>query len=81
MDTTSSELVLVADEGLQRLAEERGPTSAEAQVLAQLSIQRAQDLQIYAFRVGDQYVTGALPEATESASNEQLLDAIKRSKE
>ena len=81
MDTAPSALVLVADEDLQRLAEERGPTSAEAQVLAQLSTQRAQDLQVYAFRVGDQYVTGPLPEATEPAINEDLLAALKRSKE
>ena len=66
METTNAELVLVPDEELQRLAEERGPTSAEAQVLAQLSSQRAQDLQIYAFRARDQYVTGLLPETTES---------------
>jgi len=75
MDTTSSELVLVADEDLQRLAEERGPTSAEAQVLAQLSIQRAQDLQIYAFRVGDQYVTGALPEPSPQAMNSSSMQS------
>ena len=68
MDTPASELILVSDEELQNLAEEFGPTSAEAQVLAQLASQRAQDLQIFAFRVGDQYVTGPLPEASAQAS-------------
>jgi hypothetical protein len=48
METTSAELVLVPDEELQRLDDEPGPTSAEAQVLAQLSSQRLQDLQVYA---------------------------------
>jgi hypothetical protein len=81
MDTMPSALVLAPDEDLQRLAEQRGPTSAEAQALAQLSTQRAQDLQIYAFRIGDQYVTGPFPEATEPASNDDLLDALTRSKE
>src|SRR5262245_13142059 len=40
------DLTLVSDEGLQRVAEELGPTSAEAQVLAQLTTQRAHDLQV-----------------------------------
>jgi hypothetical protein len=80
MDPESTELVLVPDEDLQRIAEERGPTSAEAQVLAQLATQRAQDLQVYAFRVGDQYVTGPLPETTEMAANEDLVEPLKRLK-
>jgi hypothetical protein len=78
METTSAELVLVPDEELQRLADERGPTSAEAQVLVQLTSQRAQDLQVYAFRAADQYVTGPLPEAAESAGADELLEAMKR---
>jgi hypothetical protein len=53
-------LTLVPDEELERLAERNRPTGAEAQVLAQLRTQRAQDLQAYAFRVDDQYVTGPL---------------------
>jgi hypothetical protein len=61
-------LVPIADDELKRLADQNGPTSAEAQVLAQLTSQRAQDLQVYAFRVGDQYVTGSLPEVAEPAS-------------
>jgi hypothetical protein len=78
METTSAELVLVPDEELQCLANERGPTSAEAQVLAQLTSQRAQDLQVYAFRAGDQYVTGPLPETTESTCGDELLEALTR---
>ena len=68
METPASELILVSDEELQELADELGPTSAEAQVLAQLASQRAHDLQVFAFRVGDQYVTGPLPEAAAQAS-------------
>ena len=51
MVTAIPEMVMVPDEELQRLAEENGPASAEAQVLAQLKTQRAQDLQVHCFRV------------------------------
>jgi hypothetical protein len=68
--TTSPEMVLVADEYLQCLAEEKGPASAEAQALAQLKSQRSQDLQVHCYRVGDTYLTGPLPDATEPASAE-----------
>jgi hypothetical protein len=78
METPTPELLLVSDEELQQLAEEFGPTSAEAQVLVQLASQRAQDLQVFAFRVGDQYVTGPLPEAAGQASApDPLTHALK----
>ena len=82
MTIVSPEMVLVSDEDLQRLAEEKGPASAEAQALAQLKTQRSQDLQVHCFRVGDTYLTGPLPDATEPASPDgELLEALKRSKE
>ena len=71
------EMVLIPDEELQRLAEENGLASAEAQALAQLKIQRAQDLQVHSFRVGDTYVTGPMPDATELARADALFDALK----
>src|SRR5205814_5945533 len=40
MVTESAEMILVSDEELLRLAEEKGPASAEAQALAQLKTQR-----------------------------------------
>ena len=81
MGTPAQELLPVSDEELQRLAEEFGPTSAEAQVLAQLASQRAQDLQVFAFRVGDQYVTGPLPEsATQASAPDLLAEALKASR-
>ena len=77
----SSDMVIVADEELQRIAEEKGPASAEAQALAQLKTQRAQDLQVHCFRVGDAYVTGLLPETTERASvDPELVDMLRRAK-
>jgi hypothetical protein len=45
-----TELILVPDEEHQRPAEAKGASSAQAQVLARLTTQRAQDLQAYAFR-------------------------------
>ena len=54
---SAPDMVLVADEDLQRLAEENGPASAEAQALAQLKSQRSQDLQVHCYRVDDTYVT------------------------
>ena len=82
MTTAPSEMVLVSDEDLQRLAEERGPTSAEAQARAQLKSQRGQDLQVHCFRVGDTYLTGPLPEATQAASADlEIIDALKPRKD
>jgi hypothetical protein len=82
MTVAPPEMVLVADDELQRLADEKGPASAEAQALAQLKTQRSQDLQVHCFRVGDTYLTGPLPEATEPASADgELIEALKRAKD
>jgi hypothetical protein len=82
MTIEPAEMILISDGDLQRLAEEKGPTSAEAQVLAQLKSQRGQDLQVHCFRVGDTYLTGPLPESTEPASVDiDIIDALKLSRE
>lgn len=81
MTVPTDDMVLIPDEDLQRLADEKGPASAEAQALAQLKAQRAQDLQVHCFRVNDTYVTGPLPDTTEPASVDPLLiEALKRAK-
>ena len=64
--------MVLVDEELQRLAEQRGSTSADAQALAQLESQRAQDLQVHCFRVADRCVTGPLPKAAEPASSDHV---------
>jgi hypothetical protein len=56
---------LVPYEELERLAAEHGPQSLEASTLADLRRQRAQDRQAFAFRLGDFYVVGPTPSATE----------------
>ena len=66
-------MVLVPDEELQQLAEEKGPASAEAQALAQLKTQRSQDLQVHCFRVGDSYLTGPLADTTGREAKLTLL--------
>ena len=82
MTASTSELQLVPDEELERLAAQNGPTSAEAQVLAQLTSQRAHDHQVYAFRAGDQYVTGPLPEVAEPPdASSELIEALRRARE
>jgi hypothetical protein len=55
--------VRIADEELLRLARARGPHSVEARMVGELRKRRAQDYQAYAFRVGDHYFTGSVPDA------------------
>ena len=54
---------LVADDELERLAVERGPDSLEALTLGDLRQQRAQDKQVFVFRLGEYYVVGPMPDA------------------
>ena len=54
---------LVADDELERLAAERGPDSLEALTLGDLRQQRAQDKQVFVFRLGEYYVVGPMPDA------------------
>ena len=63
----ATELVSISDEELQQLAQEGGPLSLEAYIIKELSRRRAKDHQAYAFRIGDSYYTGPIPDAqTES---------------
>jgi hypothetical protein len=54
---------LLTDEELERLAARDGPESLAARVLVALRDQRAQDRQVFAFRLGEYYVIGPMPDA------------------
>jgi hypothetical protein len=74
------ELEYVPDEVLERLALEAGPESAPSRILKGLWRERARDRQVFAFRVGDYWITGPLMDAkTEVAlidlANEDADDA------
>ena len=57
------EIVRVSDCELARLAEEGGSQSVEALIVKELRKRRSRDYQVYAFRVGDFYFTGPVPDA------------------
>jgi hypothetical protein len=57
------EIVRVSDSELERLAEKGGSQSVEALIVKELCKRRAKDYQVYAFRVGDFYFTGPVPDA------------------
>jgi hypothetical protein len=59
----ADDVVLVPDEELERLANERGPSSIEARIFHELHKLRAKDRQIFAFRIGDHWFTGPTPDA------------------
>ena len=54
---------LLADEELEQFATRDGPESLAAKTLADLRAQRAQDKQVFAFRLGDFLVVGPMPDA------------------
>jgi hypothetical protein len=56
---------LIPDDELERLAAELGPSSLEANSLAELRRERAQDKQVFAYRLGDYIVIGPEPTAKE----------------
>jgi hypothetical protein len=61
-------LDLVPDEELERLAKNDGPHSVAAKVLAEVRAQRAKDRQVFAFRCGDYWITGPMPDVQDEAA-------------
>jgi hypothetical protein len=57
------ELEMIPDELLELSARVDGAECIEAKVLARLRQQRAKDRQVYAFRIGGYWMTGAMPDA------------------
>jgi hypothetical protein len=58
---------LVPDTLLESLARTEGPSSIEGQVWRHLREQRAGDRQVFAFRIGAFWLTGAFPDARTEA--------------
>ena len=80
MAIVPTEMVLISDEELQRLAEERAYKCRGSGISA-TEKSAWQDLQVHCFRVGDTYLTGPRPEATEAASAAMdIIDALKSSR-
>ena len=52
---------------MEQLARELGPRSFAAEILAELRFHRAKDRQVYAFRFGNYWVTGPVPDARTEA--------------
>ena len=69
-------LEFVSDENLVQLAEEAGEGSLEAQLLQELRRSRARDHQYFAFRVGEYYFTGPVPDARTEAELLALADLV-----
>jgi hypothetical protein len=59
----AAEITRISDEELERLAREGGPTSIEAMLLARLRRLRAKDRQVFAFRIGQYWIAGPMPDA------------------
>jgi hypothetical protein len=67
-------LDLVPDEEVERLAKKHGPGSVAAEVWAELSAQRAKDRQVFAFRCGDWWITGPVPDIHAEADLVEWVD-------
>jgi hypothetical protein len=65
---------LIPDEVLEHLASEAGPQSIPARILRGLRKLRARDRQVFAFRVGNYWVTGPLMDARTEAALVDLAD-------
>jgi len=73
-------LVLIPDDELERLAVERGPGSLEANSIAELRRERAQDKQVFAYRLGDFIVIGPEPTAKDEMDLRLANEATKHLK-
>jgi hypothetical protein len=72
------EIVLVADAELEELARQHGALSNAALLLKRLRDRRAKDYQVYAFRVGENYFVGPVPDAR---TERELIDLVESDEE
>ena len=68
----------VSDDELERLAAEAGPDSIEARTLDDLRRERAQDRQAFAFRIGEFYMVGPMPDAETELTMAFAYEYVKR---
>lgn len=69
-----NQVEFVPDEVLEDLALEAGPESIPARILSGLWYARARDRQVFAFRVGNYWITGPLMDAKTEAALIALAD-------
>ena len=69
------EITRVTDEELEELVRSQGPHCIEAVVLKNLREGRAKDRQVFAFRIGDTYYTGPVPDAETEATLIDIAEA------
>jgi hypothetical protein len=65
---------LVSDEVVEQLALEAGPDSTPANILKRLRRARARDRQVFAFRIGDYWISGPIMDARTEAALINLAD-------
>jgi hypothetical protein len=68
------QLEFVPDEVLEQLAVEAGPESVPSRMLRRLRWERARDRQVFAFRVGNYWITGPFMDAKTEAALIDLAD-------
>ncbi|KAB2919903.1 MAG: hypothetical protein F9K29_03300 [Hyphomicrobiaceae bacterium] len=73
-----SKMQHIEDDELERLAAEAGPDSLEAKTLDDLRRERAQDRQAFAFRIGEFYLVGPMPDAETDLTMSLAYEYVKR---
>lgn len=71
---------LLGDEQLEQMAARDGPDSLAGRTLADLRAQRAQDKQVFAFRLGDFLVVGPMPTPEDELTFRLAYEATKHLK-
>ena len=69
-------MIRIPDAALELAADMFGIESAEAIILAKLRRQRAMDRQVYAFRVGEYWITGPVPDGRTEIAIIQVAEEL-----
>jgi hypothetical protein len=71
-----TQIKIVPEEELTRLAEEAGPSSAAVAMLRELKNSRSKDRQYFAFHVSEYFFVGPMPDARTEADLLALAELI-----